>query len=58
MDKIFICQNHPWMETFYPWIKSFYPWMGKSHPWIKSFYPWIKESSMEANDWDWDVIQE
>ncbi len=42
MDKIFIHQKHPWMETFYPW-------MGKCHPWIEPFYPWIKVSSVEKN---------
>ena len=43
MDKIFIIQNHPWMEKSYPWIKvsSLDKMMDNfficgCHPWIKS----------------------
>ena len=51
IDKIFMRQNHPWMERFSSWMEKFHPWIKKlsmEKNSGRSFYPW--RSSMDMTD--------
>ena len=50
MDKIFICQKHPWMQKSYPWIKVSSMEKIMVNFFIYGFSPWMKSSGKDDND--------
>ena len=46
-DKIFICQNHPWMKKAYPSIKESYIEEMMDDLFICGCYPWMKSTDKD-----------